>query len=187
MLAGLAGDGDLVSPTNVLKIVITGPFGSGKSQFVRTVSEIEVVATERRITSEEKQIKPDTTVAMDYGRLTVDGRVLHLFGTPGQPRFEFMWEILAGEMDGFVILTEGTRPEMVDQVKRLLDMFTRISPAPFVIAVNKQDLDSAVHPRQVREALNLSPRVPVVPCVATNRNSAYNVLKQLNQAIAPKR
>lgn len=71
-----------------VKMVVTGPFNSGKTEFIQTVSEIDVVATERQITSEVERIKDTTTVAMDFGRITVDDDlVLYLFGTPGQKRF----------------------------------------------------------------------------------------------------
>ena len=79
-----------------VKIVVTGPFSAGKTEFIQTVSEIDVVSTERKITSEAEKIKESTTVAMDFGRITVDeSLVLYLFGTPGQKRFDFMWEILS--------------------------------------------------------------------------------------------
>lgn len=173
----------MAAAENALKIVITGPFDTGKSEFIRTISEIEVVATERTITTEDRQIKAETTVAMDFGRFTLAGRALHLFGTPGQPRFEFMWEILATEMDGFVILVDSTRPETFGQAQRLIDLFTRISPVPFVVAANKQDLRGALRPHRVRAALNLPPQVLVLPCVATDRDSVFSVLAQLYQAI----
>jgi hypothetical protein len=173
----------MAAAENALKFVVTGPFDAGKSQFIRTISEIEVVATERKITTEDRQIKSETTVAMDFGRFSLAGRALHLFGTPGQPRFEFMWEILAKEMDGFVILIDSTRLETLPQAQKLIDLFTRLSPAPFVVAANKQDLPGAVRPFKVRAALDLSPDILVLPCVATDHNSVFSVLVQLNQAI----
>lgn len=79
-----------------VKIVVTGPFNAGKTAFIRSISEIDVVSTERKITSASERIKDQTTVAMDFGRITVDDDlVLYLFGTPGQKRFDFMWEILS--------------------------------------------------------------------------------------------
>jgi len=75
-----------------VKMVVTGPFNAGKTEFIRSVSEIDVVSTERRITTEAERVKNSTTVAMDFGRITVDDDlVLYLFGTPGQKRFDFMW------------------------------------------------------------------------------------------------
>ena len=81
--------------TQTVKIVVTGPFNSGKTELIRSVSEIDVISTEKKITSEIEKIKESTTVAMDFGRITVDDDlILFLFGTPGQKRFDFMWEIL---------------------------------------------------------------------------------------------
>jgi signal recognition particle receptor subunit beta len=79
-------------PTQTVKIVVTGPFNAGKTEFIRSVSEIDVVSTEKKITAAAEKIKETTTVAMDFGRITVDNDlVLFLFGTPGQKRFDFMW------------------------------------------------------------------------------------------------
>ncbi|MDX9953622.1 MAG: ATP/GTP-binding protein, partial [Anaerolineae bacterium] len=86
-----------------LKIVVTGPFSSGKTEFIQSVSEIDVVSTEKKISSRAERIKEATTVAMDFGRITIDDElILYLFGTPGQRRFDFMWEILSEGMLGFV-------------------------------------------------------------------------------------
>lgn len=168
---------------NLMKIVITGTFNAGKSQLISTISEIEVVATERKITTEYRQIKSETTVAMDFGRFTLAGRALHLFGTPGQPHFGFMWEILAKEMDGFVILIDSTEPESFDQARQFIRLFTSISPVPFVVAANKQDITGAIRPHEVRAALKLAPDIQVLPCVATDHDSVYSILVQLHHAI----
>ena len=94
-----------------VKMVVTGPFSAGKTQFIQSVSEIDVVATERRISSdEERSVKSATTVAMDFGRITVDeDLVLYLFGTPGQKRFDFMWEILSEGMFGFIVMVDSAK------------------------------------------------------------------------------
>ena len=79
-----------------IKILISGPFAAGKTQFIKTISEIEPLTTERKTTAKnEKKVKNFTTVAMDFGKITIDDEhELYLFGTPGQSRFDFMWEIL---------------------------------------------------------------------------------------------
>lgn len=167
----------------ILKIIVTGPFSAGKSAFVKTVSEIKVVATERKITTQDRQIKAETTVAMDFGRLDIAGTTLHLFGTPGQPRFDFMWEILAKEMDGFVVLVDSCDPDRFVHAKGLIGLFTDIASVPFIVAANKQDMPGALKPRRIREALKLSPDVLVLPCSAINQESVHSVLVQLKQAV----
>src|SRR5512136_3125493 len=101
-----------------VKMVITGPFTSGKTQFIQAVSEIDVVSTERKISSDAEKIKDSTTVAMDFGRITVDDElVLYLFGTPGQKRFDFMWEVLSEGMLGFIVVVDSTKPETFREAK----------------------------------------------------------------------
>ncbi len=166
-----------------LKVVVTGPFGAGKTEFIRAVSEIDIVTTERKLTTREKQIKAETTVAMDFGRLTLGRSVLHLFGTPGQPRFEFMWDILAKEMHGFVILVDSTDKKSFAQAKRLIAFFGEKHKVPFVVAANKQDLRGALRPAQVRKSLGLNVNVPVLGCVSIDPDSVRSVLVQLTQMI----
>jgi len=173
----------MATAKKLLKIVITGPFDAGKSQFIETISEIEVVSTERKITTEDRQIKSETTVAMDFGRITLSDCVMQLFGTPGQPRFEFMWEILAKEMDGFVILVDSTQPERLDEAQRLLELFRHLAPVPFIVAANKQDIAGAMRPNQIHRALNLSSGTPVLPSVSIEHDSVYSILVQLEHAI----
>src|SRR6476660_9511141 len=91
-----------------VKIVVTGPFSAGKSTLIRTISEITVLSTEKDITDETKSRKAETTVAMDFGRITIDkDQVLYLFGTPGQDRFDFMWEIRGEGMIGYILLLDA--------------------------------------------------------------------------------
>src|SRR4030066_997706 len=112
-----------------VKMVVTGPFNAGKTEFIRSVSEIEVVSTERKISSESERVKDQTTVAMDFGRISVDENlVLYLFGTPGQRRFDFMWEILAEGMLGFVGLVDSSRPETFREARRILETFRAYAP-----------------------------------------------------------
>ena len=166
------------------KVVVTGPFGAGKTEFIRRVSEINVVTTERKVTTREKKVKAETTVAMDFGRLTVGQHVLHLYGTPGQARFEFMWDILSREMHGFVVLVDSTDEKSFAQAKRLIKLFTRDHQVPFVVGANKQDLKGALRPAEVRKALGVRADVPVLGCVSVDSHSAKSVLAQLAQMMA---
>lgn len=163
-----------------VKMVITGPFNAGKTEFIKTISEIDVVSTERRITDETRATKEETTVAMDFGRITIDeDLVLFLFGTPGQKRFDFMWEILSEGMLGFIVLVDSVRPETFREARRILDVFRTYAPAPYVVAANKQDLPDAWSPQDVRIALRVDPNIKVVPCVSTDKESVKSVLLEL--------
>ena len=167
-----------------VKMVVTGPFSSGKTQFIQTVSEIDVVATERKISSESERIKETTTVAMDFGRITVDDDlVLYLFGTPGQKRFDFMWEILSEGMLGFVVMVDSSRPETFREARRILETFRAYAPTPYVVAANKQDLEDAWDPEDMRIALRLSPDVKLLPCIATDKETVKNALLELLYSI----
>src|SRR5829696_6075248 len=167
-----------------VKMVVTGPFNSGKTQFIQSVSEIDVVSTERKISSDAERIKENTTVAMDFGRITVDADlVLYLFGTPGQKRFDFMWEILSEGMLGFVVMVDSTRPETFREAKSILETFRAYAPTPYVVAANKQDREDAWDLEDMRHALRLESKVKFLPCVATDKNTVKSVLLELLYSI----
>lgn len=165
-----------------VKMVVTGPFSSGKTEFIRSISEIEVVSTERGISEEtaEREEKEATTVAMDFGRITVDDDlVLYLFGTPGQRRFDFMWEILAEGMLGFIVMVDSAKPETFREAKSILETFRAYAPTPYVVAANKQDHPDAWNPDDLRIALRIESDVKLLPCVAMERDSVRDVLLEL--------
>jgi len=163
-----------------VKIVVTGPFNAGKTQFIQTVSEIDVVSTERPVSSDVEKVKDTTTVAMDFGRITVgDDLVLYLFGTPGQRRFDFMWEILSEGMLGFVVMIDSSRPETFREARRILETLRAYAPTPYIVAANKQDVKDAWSLDDMRIALRLTPDVKFLPCVARDKNMVKNVLLEL--------
>ena len=167
-----------------VKMVITGPFAAGKTEFIRTISEIDVVSTERKITNPAERIKDQTTVAMDFGRITVDeDLVLYLFGTPGQKRFDFMWEILSEGMLGFIVVVDSSRPETFREARSILDTFRGYAVTPYVVAANKQDHADSWSPEDLRIALKIDSAVKVLPCVARNRESVKNALLELLYSI----
>src|SRR5512143_3803193 len=167
------------------KMVVTGPFSAGKTEFIQSVSEIDIVSTERRLSSrEERAIKENTTVAIDFGRITVDeDLVLYLFGTPGQKRFDFMWEILSEGMLGFIVMVDTTRPETFREARSILETFRAYAPTPYVVAANKQDIEDAWELEDVRHALRLDGKTKLLPCVATDRNAVKTVLLELLYSI----
>ncbi|HEY89820.1 MAG TPA: ATP/GTP-binding protein [Thermoflexia bacterium] len=167
-----------------LKIVVTGPFSSGKTELIQSISEIDVVSTDRAISQEAERIKDATTVAMDFGRITIDEElILYLFGTPGQRRFDFMWEILSEGMLGFVVMVDSSRPETFREARRILNTFKNYSPVPYIVAANKQDMEDAWPADDLRIVLKVSPDVKVVPCIATERGSVKEVLLELLYSI----
>ncbi len=163
-----------------VKIVVTGPFSAGKTTLIRTISEITVLSTERGITDHTKSRKAETTVAMDFGRITIDrDLVLYLFGTPGQDRFDFMWEILGEGMLGYVLLLDSSRPESLVEAEGILAAFRKMAAVPFVVALNRADGLDPDGENALRAQLELHPRVPVVPCNATDKESVKAVLLAL--------
>jgi small GTP-binding protein len=167
-----------------VKMVVTGPFAAGKTQFIQSISEIDIVETERKVTRAEERLKDQTTVAMDFGRITVDeDLVLYLFGTPGQRRFDFMWEILSEGMLGFIVLLDSVRPETFREARSIFETFRSYAPVPYVVAANKQDLEDAWSPEDLRIAFRIPEEVKVLPCSATDRESVKQVLLELLYSI----
>ncbi len=164
-----------------VKIVVTGPFAAGKTTLIRTVSEITVLSTERDVSDSTRARKGETTVAMDFGRITIDSElVLYLFGTPGQDRFDFMWEILGEGMLGYVLLVDGPTAEAAAAAVGIHAAFGRVAAGhPYVVAVNRCDALVPQDESMLRSTLGLAPAVPVVACDATDRESVKRVLLAL--------
>ncbi|NNJ10843.1 ATP/GTP-binding protein [Chloroflexales bacterium ZM16-3] len=169
-----------------LKIVITGSYSAGKTQFIRTISDIETVSTDYAVTlDEERELKHETTVALDFGTIAINEKLnLYLFGTPGQERFDFMWEHLSIGCLGYVVMVDSCRPGHFAETQRLMARFADITDSPFVVAANKQDDPAALPVSYVRRRLGLPLDIPVLPCVANDRSSVKTVLLSLLKHIA---
>lgn len=167
------------------KIVITGPFNAGKTAFIHTISDIAMVTTERRISDPGVATagKSETTVAMDYGQKRLGDALLHLYGTPGQARFEFMWPILAKEMDAFVLLVDSTDKISLLDAKQVMRQFRKQAKVPYVVAANKQDHRAALPPAEVRRLLAVSKDVTVMPCVAHEKESVLRILEHVRRLL----
>jgi len=160
-----------------VKVVVTGPFNAGKTTFIKTVSEIAVLSTERQVSDVSGEGGGETTVAMDFGRITVsDDVVLYLFGTPGQSRFSFMWETLSEGMLGFVVLVDVMEPSTFTDAREMIDFFIERSDVPFVVAANKVEAGDTSAIAAVRQDLGLDESVPLLPVDARSRESVKSVL-----------
>jgi small GTP-binding protein len=160
-----------------VKVVVTGPFNAGKTTFIKSVSEITVLSTERQISAAVGEGDGETTVAMDFGRITVsDEVVLYLFGTPGQARFSFMWETLSEGMLGFVLLVDAEAPQSYEDARQMITFFTEMSDVPFVVAANKVPAADEETLRMVRSDLKLADSTPLLPVDARDRDSVKAVL-----------
>jgi small GTP-binding protein len=167
-----------------VKVVVTGPFAAGKTTLIRTISEITVLSTERGITDSTRRRKAETTVAMDFGRITIDrDLVLYLFGTPGQDRFDFMWEILGEGMIGYLLLIDAGRPESVEEAAGIHESFRRMARVPYVVALNRATDDDSALVDQVRTRLNIPGDVAILACDATDKESVKKVLLALLYAV----
>jgi signal recognition particle receptor subunit beta len=179
-------------PLATFKIVIAGGFGAGKTTFVGAISEVRPLRSEEVISTASAGVddlsgvdgKVTTTVAMDFGRITIGGRlVLYLFGTPGQDRFWFMWDELAYGALGAVVLADTRR---LDDSFPSVDYFEKCQ-LPFVVAINCFDGAPRYDPEDVRVALDLDPGVPAMLCDARQPGSVKEVLVTLVEHVLASR
>jgi len=163
------------------KVVITGHFSAGKTSFVNSLTD-NALTTEVPLTQKNEKVEKEfTTVAMDYGTIDLDGNKVHLFGTPGQERFDFMLDILTKNSDGVIILMDSTRRDKLEETKKFVDYFLKAG-IPFIVASNKQDLEESMGVDEISDKLNVPPSY-VRPLIAKDKDSSAEILRELIKSI----
>jgi len=171
------------------KVVFTGPTGAGKTAAIRAVSDIPPVLTDVHASDETALRKTSTTVAMDYGLIRLDREeVVHLYGTPGQDRFDFMWEVLSEGALGVVILVDNARPDPVGDLHHFLDAWSGfIESSAVAVGVTRTDL--APEPRRSAHVEVLAERgltCPVFTVDGRDRDDVTLLLESLLLSIKPR-
>ena len=163
-----------------LKVVIAGPKESGKTAFIRSVSEITVLSTRREIGTTTGMSADRMAVEMDFGRITVaDDVVLYLFGTPGQDRVSFMWEMLTEGLLGFVVLVDALAPATFGDAGETIAFLRDRSDVPYVVAANRLKAGDESSFKSLRANLDLPDDVLLLPVDARDGKSARDVLANL--------
>src|ERR687886_1297256 len=164
-----------------MRLVVAGTVGAGKSTLVRTLSEIEVVDTDRTAPDETALLKAETTVALDFGRLVLSPSMdLHLYGTPGQARFDFMWDLLIQNAHCYILLVAANRPNDFSYAREIISFINERVEIPMVIGLTHMDCPGALLPEEILTNLGYDIHDKTrPPAVNLNPNDRTSVLEGL--------
>jgi uncharacterized protein len=164
----------------IMRLVVTGTVGAGKSTFIRSASEIEVVDTDRKATDEVAGLKKNTTVSMDFGTLQFgEEMALHIYGTPGQTRFDFMWEILIDRAHAYVLLIAAHRPGEFHHARRIMNFMNQRARIPMMIGITHGDCEGAWGNEDIALALGYQDSAQRPPIVSVNADEEDSVIDAL--------
>jgi len=156
----------------IVKLLITGPVNAGKTTLIQHLSDTQVAATDVAATDEVASLKALTTVGLDFGILKVDDELeLHLFGTPGQSRFNFMWDILSRGALGAVFLVDSTCNNSITEMKKMYDYYQQKVKAPVIVGATKQDLAGAKSIEELGDQLGMGD-IPILPLDAREKEQS---------------
>ncbi len=170
------------------KIIFTGPVGAGKTTAISAISDHPAVTTEEAISDGTKFLKTNTTVALDYGAIALkNGIKIHLYGTPGQERFDFMWDILTKNGSGLILLVDGSDKNALNTLRFFLKKFKYfIARTNIVVGITKQDIKKHYELDDYREVLSVnSPAASILEINAQNRNDIAALIESLLSTFDP--
>lgn len=163
-----------------MRLIVTGTVGAGKSTFIRSISEIDVVDTDTLATDETALLKQKTTVALDFGRLQFSpDMALHLYGTPGQSRFDFMWDILIRKAHAYIVLVAAHRPRDFRKARKIITFMNQRVQIPMIIGLTHTEFPNAWSEEDVLVALGYIDENHLPPMVKVNpmqRDSVANAV-----------
>lgn len=165
---------------NVMRLVVTGSVGAGKSTFVQTVGEMGTVSTEEIATDETALLKKTTTVAFDFSCVSIQpNTTLHVYGTPGQYRFDFMWDILIQKAHAYLVLVAAHRPDDFHRTRNIISFMSQRSQIPMLIGFTHMDCEGALPSTEILSALNYRVVHEQPPHLTINPRNKNSVLKAL--------
>jgi hypothetical protein len=168
-----------------MRLVIAGTPGCGKSTFVRTISEIEVVDTERTATDETSQLKKKTTVAFDYGRFAFGSTLeVQIYGTPGQSRFNFMWDFLIKNAHTYTLLVAAHRPADFHYARQIISFMNQRVQIPMLIGLTHTDCPGVCSTEEIMVRLGYMNERNRPPVVKVNPNERHSVIESLMHSMA---
>lgn len=171
------------------KIIFSGPVGAGKTTAISSISDVDTIKTEESATDETKQLKDSTTVALDYGAIILKDKTrIHLYGTPGQKRFDFMWEILTTGGIGLLLLIDGSDIKALDNLEFFIGSFKKfIDKTSVVVGITKQDENKCYELEEYRNILEKGhPIIPIFEVDARNRQDIALMVETLLYTLDPK-
>ena len=169
----------------IMRLVVAGTPGAGKSTFVRTISDVEVVDTDRAATDEISLLKKKTTVAFDFGRLEFGPSMeLHIYGTPGQSRFSFMWDMLIRRADVYILLVAGHRPNDFHYARQIISFMNQRVQIPMIVGLTHMDCSGAASQDEVMIRLGYTNERNRPLTVTVNPNERSSVVEALLASMA---